>query len=84
MKHAGPQDLERLDLLLTGLRALPGMNEKKPGIFYRKSRAFLHFHRDPSSLFADLRAIDGVDFDRFEVTDQASWPDFIVEVARRL
>ena len=31
------------------------MVEKKPGIFYRQSKAFLHFHEDPSGLHADVR-----------------------------
>lgn len=84
MKHAGLEDLARLDRLLVDLRALPGLNEKKPGIFYRKSRAFLHFHSDPKGLFADVRAQDGIDFDRFDVSDQATWPGFIAEVSRRL
>ena len=84
MKHAGPGDLERLEGLLAALSAIPGLNEKKPGIFYRKSRAFLHFHQDPKGLFADVRAVEGHDFDRFDVSDQAAWPGFATEVARRL
>jgi hypothetical protein len=39
--------------------------EKKRGIFYRKSAAFLHFHEDPSGLHADVRR--GEDFDRYRV-----------------
>ncbi len=34
---------------------MPGLVEKKPGVFYRKSKAFLHFHEDPSGLHADVR-----------------------------
>lgn len=84
MKHAGPAALERLAGLLAELRTLEALNEKKPGIFYRKSRAFLHFHEDPKGLFADVRDEAGIDFDRFNVSDPASWPDLIAEVARRL
>ena len=69
MKHAGPQALERLDRLLSALRQLPALREQKPGIFYRRSRAFLHFHEDPAGLFADVRLTD--DFERFEVTSEA-------------
>ncbi|MDO8802219.1 hypothetical protein [Phenylobacterium sp.] len=50
------------------VRALPGLTEKKRGVFYRKSRAFLHFHEDPEGLFGDVRAADDRDFDRFDVT----------------
>lgn len=75
MKHAGQDALDQLEPLLAQLRPLPGMVEKKRGVFYRKSKAFLHFHEDPKGLFADLRDAAGVDFDRFDVTasdDQAA------------
>ena len=84
MKHASPASLARLEGLLAGLRAIEGLNEKKPGIFYRKSRAFLHFHEDPAGLFADMRDQAGFDFDRFDITDPASWPGLIAEVSKRL
>ncbi|HKP79580.1 MAG TPA: hypothetical protein VJU34_10695 [Phenylobacterium sp.] len=70
MKHAGDLALDQLEALLAELRALPGLTEKKRGTFYRKSRAFLHFHEDPKGLFADLRGIDGRDFERIDVTDE--------------
>jgi hypothetical protein len=60
--------LDTLDALIAELRALPGLTEQSRGIFYRKSKAFLHFHEDPKGLFADLRSQDGRDFDRFDVT----------------
>lgn len=84
MKHASPGAIDRLGGLLATLRAIEGLNEKRPGIFYRKSRAFLHFHEDPAGLFADIRDRAGVDFDRFDVTDQALWPGLITEVLKRL
>jgi hypothetical protein len=49
MKHAGPSALDQLDALLDELRDLPGLREKSPGVFYRGSRAFLHFHEDRGS-----------------------------------
>ncbi|HKP78695.1 MAG TPA: hypothetical protein VJU34_06180 [Phenylobacterium sp.] len=70
MKHAGDLALDQLEALLAEVRALPGLTEKKRGTFYRKSRAFLHFHEDPKGLFADLRGIDGRDFERIDVTDE--------------
>ena len=84
MKHATAPALDRLATLLVELRAIEGLNEKRPGIFYRKSRAFLHFHEDQAGLFADVRDPAGVNFDRFDVTTQTTWPDFVAEVARRL
>ena len=41
------------------------LTEKKRGIFYTGSRAFLHFHEDPSGLHADVRL--GAEFERFRV-----------------
>ncbi len=84
MKHAGPAALARLSGLLAVLRDIGDLNEKRPGIFYRKSRAFLHFHEDPAGLFADVRDQAGIDFDRFDVTDQANWPVLVETVRKRL
>ncbi len=66
MKHASTATLATLEPLLVRLRALPGLIEKKPGIFYLKSSAYLHFHEDPAGLFADVK-LSGKGFDRFEV-----------------
>ena len=66
MKHAGDAALDRLEPLLVELRALPGLKEIARGVFYRRSRAFLHFHEDPAGLYADLR-MEGSDFDRCRV-----------------
>ena len=68
MKHAGEIALDQLEPLLARVRALPGLTERTRGVFYRKSRAFLHFHEDPKGLFGDVRAADDKDFDRFDVT----------------
>ncbi len=66
MKHAGPPTLDMIeDDLLAVLRACPELTERKRGIFYRKSIAFLHFHEDPAGLFADLKL--GKAFTRFPV-----------------
>jgi hypothetical protein len=65
MKHAGRGALEALGDLLVNLRARTGLVEKRPGIFYVKGRAYLHFHEDRAGLFADLR--QGGDWQRFPV-----------------
>jgi hypothetical protein len=67
MKHAGPDALDALEPLLERLRGLGGLREKSRGVFYLKSRAFLHFHEDPSGLYADIRSADGGDFDRLKL-----------------
>jgi hypothetical protein len=55
MKHATAAGLAEIQELLGRLRRISGLVEKRPGVFYRRSRAFLHFHEDPAGLFADYR-----------------------------
>lgn len=71
MKHASPATLDALAPLLVELRALTGLVETSRGVFYRKGRAFLHFHEDPAGLFCDVR-VEGDDFERIEVTSRAA------------
>ena len=73
MKHVSEGALDRLESLLGDLRALEGeggLREKKRGVFYRRSRAFLHFHEDPTGLYADVR-LGVADFERLRVTTRA-------------
>lgn len=78
MKHASATALDQLEALLSRLRQLSQakLKEKKRGIFYHKSRAFLHFHEDPTGLYADVR-LNGDVFERFEVTTLAQQEAFI-------
>jgi len=80
MKHATQAALDQLEPLLAQLRTL-GLTEKSRGVFYRKSRAFLHFHEDPKGLFADIRDPAGLDFDRLDVT-AAEGQAQLIEIAR--
>ncbi|HEY1879241.1 MAG TPA: hypothetical protein VGG68_04850 [Caulobacteraceae bacterium] len=80
MRHARPEDLDRLEPLLARLRALPALREKSRGVFYWKSRAFLHFHADPAGLFADVREPGGAGFVRLQV-DGAAGADQLVAMA---
>lgn len=63
MKHAGPAALAQLEPLLAEIRSLDRLVEKKTGVFYRKGKACLHFHEDPTGLYADIRT-RGADFQR--------------------
>ncbi len=66
MRHATEDTLDQIDAaLLQRIREVDGLVEKKRGIWYRKSKAFLHFHEDPAGVFADVK-IDG-GFQRFPV-----------------
>ena len=51
---------------MRALRGLDGLREKSRGVFYRGSRAFLHFHEDPSGMYADVRL--SAEFQRMRVT----------------
>jgi hypothetical protein len=54
MKHASDAVLGSIEPVLLELRQLEGIRERKPGIFYRKSSAFIHFHEDAAGIFADV------------------------------
>lgn len=58
MRHLRAGDLDRAPAdreLLATLRHLDGLREKSYGSFYRRSRAFLHFHVDGDDLWADVK-----------------------------
>lgn len=75
MRHAGPDTLARIAPLLAELRARTVLRERRPGVFELKSRAFLHFHDDPSGVFADVRLAD--DFVRMPVTSRSEQSDLL-------
>jgi hypothetical protein len=83
MKHAGSQALENLDALLQKLRERETLDERTPGSFYLRSKAFLHFHEDPAGLFADLKE-DLLGFTRYRVSTNAEQADLLSRVDRCL
>lgn len=83
MKHAGTAALAVLHTLLTDLRAIPALVEKRPGIFYLRQRAFLHFHEDPAGLVADARLGDE-GFERFPGGTPQEQQALLENIARRL
>jgi hypothetical protein len=82
MAHADDAALARLLPLLRQLRALPGLREMKPGIFYLKGSAFIHFHDEAGALVADLKRASGGGFDRYPV-DAAPGQRKLVDDAKR-
>jgi hypothetical protein len=82
VKHARNDALDRLEPMLTALRSMPALREKKRGTFYRRSRAFIHFHEDPAGLFADVRF--GDDFERFDVTTVARQKQLVRDIRAAL
>ena len=83
MKHAGPDTLQALAPLLARLRALPGLVERTPGCFYKGSKAFLHFHADPSGVHADVR-LGAMGFTRLRVANDEEREALMVAVAGAL
>ena len=84
MRHARDQDLDRIEDLLVQVRTLPGLKEKKRGVFYLKSKGFLHFHEDPAGMFGDLTGADGRGFDRVNVTEAAGQAELMALARARL
>jgi hypothetical protein len=82
MKHAGAQTLQRLSELLDEVRRRQGLKEKKLGIFYRKSKSFLHFHEDPAGTFADLTVDES--FDRYPVNTAKERKELLAAIDRTL
>ena len=81
MKHAGPEALDALADLVAAVRAR-GLKEPRPGILYRKGKAWLHFHEDKAGLFADLRL--GSEWERFRVSDAAEQANLLKLIDRSL
>lgn len=82
MKHATEKALDTLEDLLKQIRNFEGLKEKKRGVFYRKSSAFLHFHEDPAGLFADLRV--GTNWKRFPVNTKTEHKTLLTELKMML
>ena len=85
MKHITVEGLDGIEDLLTSIRKSirriepAGLKEKKRGVWYRKSNAFLHFHEDPAGIFADLKHEDGV-FHRFAVNTAKERASFLAKL----
>ena len=83
MRHITPARLAAIEPLLERIRLLDGLLEKKTGIFYRKSRAFLHFHEQGDEIFADVR-LDGVEFSRLPSTSKGQQEALVVGIEKSL
>jgi len=82
MKHAGNAALDELESLLKRLREQNVLKERKRGVFYRGSAAFLHFHEDPAGLFADLRT--EADWERMPVNTAAEQRRLVAKIQATL
>ena len=80
-------NVDELDHVLVGLRGLPELDEVKPGVFYVKRKAFLHFHESADARHADVR--DGTDWGApielpLGPVSKAASAKFVREVRHRL
>jgi hypothetical protein len=82
VKHADVRALEAVSDLIENLRRRSDLVEKKLGIFYTKGRAFVHFHKDPAGLFADLR--EGDEWQRYPVNAPDECTRLLAAVDRTL
>ena len=83
MAHADAKALEPLQPLLRQLRGILGLKEVKPGIFYHRGAAFLHFHDEKGTLVADLKKPGGSGFDRYPVATLPAQRKLVDDAKRR-
>jgi hypothetical protein len=83
VRHITPERLAAIEELLGKLRAVDGLVERSPGVFYRRSRAFLHFHEDGPDVYADVR-LSGDDFDRRRVSTKREQQRLVGAVRRSM
>jgi hypothetical protein len=82
VRHADTAALDRLEPMLVQLRSMPELKEVRRGVFYRRSRAFIHFHDDAAGLHADVRLDQ--DFERRRVETDDERREFIGEIRTAL
>ena len=80
MKHARPETLSTLEPMLRQLHKDSTLVERTPGCFYRKSKAFLHFHEDASGTYADVK-LNGENFIRIRVSTSQEQARFLALIA---
>jgi hypothetical protein len=82
LRHADSATLDRLEALLSQLRQIRGLKEVRRGVFYRRSKAFMHFHDDPSGLYADVRLHE--EFERYRVDSEDEQRFILTEIRKSL
>jgi hypothetical protein len=84
MAHATPDALNSYLALLRQLREIKGLTEKRPGIYYYKATAFLHFHDTDGVIDADLKKVPGSGFDRVAVSTPEQQRRLVDEARKRV
>lgn len=78
MKHASPDTIQSISKYLNNIRNIQTLKEKKEGIFYKGTLAFIHFHEDNNKIFADLKI--NKEWQRFSVNNDNEWNDFFYKI----
>jgi hypothetical protein len=78
MRHATQHDLDDLEDVLSELRTIPQLRERKRGYFSRGAHAFLHFHEDDGDFYVDVKLTD--EFERIRITSRNQQLDFVARV----
>ena len=85
MKHASEAPLATIADLLCAIRNVSSLRERKTGIFYRRGKAYLHFHESSDGeLFADVRLSSDTEFERHNVSTKTSQEDFLALIEKDL
>jgi len=85
MARIDPQALATLTDMLDQLRAIPGLSEIKPGIFYLKRIPMLHFHLTDEGIVADLKRVlpRAGGFDRYPLRGKRGRQSLLTDAANR-
>lgn len=83
MKHARSDTLAQLESLLRDVRGRRQLRERSPGVFYIKSKPYLHFHEDPAGIFADVK-LDFAEFTRVRATTAKEQRTLLVSIDKSL
>lgn len=83
MAHADATALQAVQAVIRQLREIKGVREMKPGVFYVRGTAFIHFHDANGVLHADLKKPGGSGFDRLAVDTAPLQRKFVDEARLR-
>ena len=83
MARAEAEALQKLLPVLRQLREIKGVQETRPGIFYARRDAFIHFHDEGGMLHADLKKAGGSGFDRYPLDTPAQQRKLVEEAKLR-
>lgn len=83
MGHADADALRAVLPILRQLREIKALQEKRPGVFYARAEAFLHFHDNGGVLHAELKKPGGSGFDRFPLATPAEQRRLVDEAKLR-